>query len=117
MLLIGRLPDRVDVNFFGRKQDFSGPQRVMGYLSRAPLLPAFMIRDAAGHFVGSLGEPIVVSTTETPENSVRAATQAFATQLERQICRESAPLVQFDRYGVRYVQFVSRILTSRLQPA
>jgi len=90
--------DRVDVNFFGRQTGFLRTPAMIGYLSRAPLLPAFMIRDAAGHFVGSLGEPIVVNTTDRPEDSVRVATQAFATQLERQIVANPHLWYQFYSY-------------------
>jgi KDO2-lipid IV(A) lauroyltransferase len=90
--------DRVDVNFFGRQTGFLRTPAMIGYLSRAPLLPAFMIRGAAGHFVGLLGEPIVVSTTDPPEDAVRAATQGFASQLERQIIANPHLWYQFYSY-------------------
>ena len=55
------------------------------WLRRLPLLPAFMIRQADNRFVGELGDPIVVDSTKPTEEAVRAATQAFATQLEDRI--------------------------------
>ena len=77
--------DRVDVTFFGRPAGFLRTPAMIGYLSGAPLLPAFMIRQADNRFVGVLGDPIVVDSTKPTEEAVRAATQAFATQLEEQI--------------------------------
>ena len=57
---VGR--DRVDVAFFGRPTGFLRTPAMIGYLSGAPLLPAFMIRQADGRFVGTLGDPIVVDS-------------------------------------------------------
>jgi lauroyl/myristoyl acyltransferase len=90
--------DRVDVSFFGRQTGFLRTPAMIGYLSRAPLLPAFMIRHADGRFSGSMGDPIVVNPTDSPEVSVRAATQAFATQLERQISANPHLWYQFYPY-------------------
>jgi lauroyl/myristoyl acyltransferase len=80
---IGR--DRVDVTFFGRTAGFLRTPAMIGYLSGAPLLPAFMIRQADNRFVGVLGDPIVVDSTRPTEEAVRAATQTFALQLEERI--------------------------------
>jgi lauroyl/myristoyl acyltransferase len=77
--------DRIDVTFFGRPAGFLRTPAMIGYLSGAPLLPAFMIRQADGRFVGALGDPIVVDSTKPTEDAVRAATQAFAAQLEDRI--------------------------------
>ena len=71
---------------------------MIGYLSRAPLLPAFMIRHADGRFEGALGDPIVVNPAEPPDDSVRVATQAFATQLERHISAHPYLWYQFYPY-------------------
>jgi lauroyl/myristoyl acyltransferase len=77
--------DRIDVTFFGRQAGFLRTPAMIGRLSGAPLLPAFMIRQADGRFVGALGDPIVVDSTKPTEDAVRTATQAFATQLEDRI--------------------------------
>jgi lauroyl/myristoyl acyltransferase len=77
--------DRVDVSFFGRRTGFLRSPAMIGYLSGAPLLPAFVIRQADGRFCASLGEPIVVDAARPTEDSVRDATQDFAAQLESQI--------------------------------
>jgi lauroyl/myristoyl acyltransferase len=80
---IGR--DRVEVTFFGRPTGFLRSPAMIGYLSGAPLLPAFMIRQTDGRFCGSFGEPIAVDRARPAEDSVRDATQDFAAQLESRI--------------------------------
>jgi lauroyl/myristoyl acyltransferase len=54
-------------------------------MSGAPLLPAFMIRQADGRFVGALGDAIVVDSSKPTQEAVALATQAFASQLEQRI--------------------------------
>src|SRR5262249_15623260 len=80
---IGR--DRVDVTFFDRPTPFLRSPAMIAQLSGAPLLPAFMVRRPDGRFDGLFGEPISVTTGRQTEDSIRSATQAFATQLEAQI--------------------------------
>jgi lauroyl/myristoyl acyltransferase len=80
---VGR--DRVDVTFFGRSVSFLRSPAMIGYLSGAPLLPAFMLRQRDGQFNGSFGEPIFVDSTKPTDSSLRDATQAFANQLEPRI--------------------------------
>jgi lauroyl/myristoyl acyltransferase len=80
---IGR--DRVDVSFFGRRTGFLRSPAMIGYLSGAPLLPGFVIRQADGRFRASFGEPIILDAARPTEDSVRDATQDFAAQLEAQI--------------------------------
>jgi KDO2-lipid IV(A) lauroyltransferase len=77
--------DRIEVRFFGQPTAFLRTPAMISSLSRAPLLPAFMIRQADGRFVGMLGEPIVVDATRPTELAIQEATQAFALQLEDQI--------------------------------
>ena len=77
--------DRIDVTFFGRPTGFLRTPAMIGYLSGAALLPAFVIRQADDRFVASLGDPIVVDSTRPTEDAVRTATQAFAAQLEDRI--------------------------------
>ena len=93
---IGR--DRIDVMFFGRPTAFLRTPAMIGYLSGAPLLPAFMIRQPDNRFVGTLGDPIVVDTTKPTEEAVREAIQAFATQLEDRIRENPQLWYQFYSY-------------------
>ena len=90
--------DRIDVSFFGRPAGFLRTPAMIGYLSGAPLLPAFMIRQADNRFVGALGDPIVVDSTKPTEEAVRAATQAFAAQLEDRIRASPQLWYQFYPY-------------------
>jgi Kdo2-lipid IVA lauroyltransferase/acyltransferase len=86
---IGR--DRVRVRFFGRSVAFLRSPAMIGYMSGAALLPAFMVRQPDGRFQGFFGEPVVVDATKPTQVSVQIATQMFADQLESQI-RESPHL-------------------------
>src|SRR5579864_5478853 len=90
--------DRVDVTFFGRPTAFLRTPAMIGYLSRAPLLPAFMVRQADDRFVGALGEPITVDSTESTEVAVQVATQTFAMQLEARIRAHPQLWYQFYPY-------------------
>jgi lauroyl/myristoyl acyltransferase len=90
--------DRIDVTFFGRPTGFLRTPAMIGYLTGAPLLPAFMIRQPDDRFVGSLGDPIVVDSTKSTEDAVRAATQAFAAQLEDRIRASPQLWYQFYPY-------------------
>jgi phosphatidylinositol dimannoside acyltransferase len=90
--------DRIDVTFFGRPAGFLRTPAMIGYLSGAPLLPAFMIRQADNRFVAALGDPILVDSTKPTEDAVRAATQAFAAQLEDRIRANPQLWYQFYPY-------------------
>src|SRR6478672_2754003 len=65
---IGR--DRVEVEFFGRSTPFLRSPAMIGYLSGAPLLPAFMVRQPDRRFVGSFGDAISVDASAPTEVSV-----------------------------------------------
>jgi lauroyl/myristoyl acyltransferase len=93
---VGR--DRIDVTFFGRPAGFVRTPAMIGYLSGAPLVPAFMIRQPDDKFVGVLGEPIAVDSTKPTEDAVRSATQAFAAQLEDRIRANPQLWYQFYPY-------------------
>ncbi len=93
---VGR--DRIDVTFFGRPAGFVRTPAMIGYLSGAPLVPAFMIRQPDNKFVGVLGEPIAVDSTKPTEDAVRSATQAFAAQLEDRIRANPQLWYQFYPY-------------------
>jgi len=80
---VGR--DRIDVSFFGRRAFFLRTPALIAGLSGAPLVPASMIRQPDGRFVGWLGEPVRVDPDADREDGQRRATQAIATQIEEQI--------------------------------
>ena len=93
---VGR--DRIDVNFFGRRTFFLRTPALIASLSGAPLVPASMIRQPDGRFVGWLGEPVLVEPGPDGEQSQRRATQAIATQLEQQISQYPQLWYQFYPY-------------------
>lgn len=90
--------DRVDVTFFGRRTGFLRTPAMIAYLSGAPMLPSFMIRQRDGRFLGVCGTPIFVDTGSITEQSVQAATQAFASQLENRIREHPHLWYQFYPY-------------------
>jgi len=92
--------DRVDVTFFGRTTGFLRTPAMIGYMSGAPLLPAFVIRQADGRFLAAFGDPIVVDSTKPTQQAVEAATQSFATQLEENIRANPQLWYQFYPYWV-----------------
>jgi lauroyl/myristoyl acyltransferase len=77
--------DRVDVEFFGRPTSFLRTPALMGYLTGAPLVPSFILRQPDGRYAGIAGDPIVVPRTGDRDTNVQAAMQAFAAVLEKQV--------------------------------
>jgi KDO2-lipid IV(A) lauroyltransferase len=74
--------DCVNVEFFGRRTKFLRSPALMGYLSGVPLVPAFILRQPDGRYLGISLEPIRVQRDGDREANVQAAMQAFATALE-----------------------------------
>jgi KDO2-lipid IV(A) lauroyltransferase len=93
---IGR--DRVDVTFFGRSVAFLRSPAMIAYLSGAPLLPAFMLRERDDRFYGCFGDAIFVDASKPADVAVREATQAFAGQLEAGIAQHPHLWYQFYPY-------------------
>ena len=79
--------DRVDVEFFGRRTAFLQTPALMGYLTGAPLVPSFILRQPDGRYAGFRLDPIHVERTGDRDANVQAAMQAFASALEN-IVRE-----------------------------
>jgi lauroyl/myristoyl acyltransferase len=77
--------DRVDVEFFGRPTSFLRTPALMGYLTGAPLVPSFILRQPDGRYAGIASDPIVVARTGDRDKNVQAAMQAFATVLEKEV--------------------------------
>jgi lauroyl/myristoyl acyltransferase len=74
--------DRVDVQFFGRRTGFVRAPALMGYLTGAPLVPSFILRQPDGRYAGFALDPIRVSRTGDRDANVQAAMQSFASALE-----------------------------------
>ena len=74
--------DRVEVEFFGRRTWFLRSPAIMGYLSGAPMVPSFIVRQPDGRYAGLGLDPIYVDRTGDRDAAVQAAMQAFATALE-----------------------------------
>ena len=118
---IGR--DRVDVTFFGRRTGFLRTPAMIGYLSGAPLLPAFMIRQADDRFVGVLGDPIVVDSVETARRQ-RARRDAGVRRPARgPDSRESAALVSVlsvlaqARHRIAHIELQLALAAARRLPS
>jgi lauroyl/myristoyl acyltransferase len=75
--------DRVVVEFFGRPTGFLRTPALIGYMTGAPLVPSFILRQADGRYAGLGLDPICVSRTGDRDGNVCAAMQAFATALEK----------------------------------
>jgi KDO2-lipid IV(A) lauroyltransferase len=74
--------DRVEVEFFGRRTAFLRTPALMGYLTGAPLVPSFILRQPDGRYAGLGLDPIYVARAGDRDANVRAAMQAFASALE-----------------------------------
>ncbi len=75
--------DREIVDFFGRPTGFLRTPALIGYMTGAPLVPSFILRQADGRYAGLGLDPIYVSRTGDRDANVRAAMQSFATALEQ----------------------------------
>jgi lauroyl/myristoyl acyltransferase len=90
--------DQVEVTFFGRTTAFAKSPAMIAYLSGAPLLPSFVIRQADGRFAAVCSTPIRPDTTLPPDQAVRQMTQAFAAELEARIRAHPHLWYQFYSY-------------------
>ena len=90
--------DRIDVEFFGRRTGFLRTPALLGYLTGAPLVPSFILRQPDGRYIGSAMEPIRVPRTGDRDANVRAAMQAFASVLEGKVAEHPHLWYQFYPY-------------------
>jgi KDO2-lipid IV(A) lauroyltransferase len=90
--------DRVEVLFFGKRTWFLRTPALIASLSGAPFLPCYMIRQPDDRFLVACGTPIWVDAALEPEEGVRQATQAFATDLEGRIRTHPHLWYQFYSY-------------------
>jgi len=77
--------DRVDVEFFGRRTGFLRTPALMGYLTGAPLVPSFILRQPDGRYAGFASDPIYVGREGDRDANVQAAMQTFASTLEQMV--------------------------------
>ena len=90
--------DRVRVTMFDRPVWFLRTPALLGYLTGAPLLPCFIHRTNGQRHVAMVGEPIVVDTQGTRDESIQRAAQQFADQLARQVHAHPEYWYHFYRY-------------------
>jgi lauroyl/myristoyl acyltransferase len=90
--------DRVPVTMFGRRAHFLGAPALLAYLTGAPLVPIFLVREGRGRFRARPQEPIVVDRTGNREEQVQRAAQRVATLLEREIEARPDCWYQFYKY-------------------
>jgi KDO2-lipid IV(A) lauroyltransferase len=89
--VVGMLLDRhlgkdyAEVRFFGRPAFFLRTPAMLAFFSGAPLVPSFVYRDEQDRLVVECGPAIDVPRTGDRDENIRAATQAVATVIERQI--------------------------------
>ena len=89
--VVGMLLDRhvgkdyVEVTFFGRPAYFLRTPAMLAFFSGAPLIPSFVYRDDRDQLVVECGPAIDVPRTGDRDENIRAATQAVAEVIERQI--------------------------------
>jgi lauroyl/myristoyl acyltransferase len=90
--------DRIEVEFFGRPTGFLRSPALMGYLTGAPLVPVFILRQADGRYGGVALDPIRVARAGDRDRNVQAAMQAFASVLEVQVRAHPYRWYQFYPY-------------------
>jgi KDO2-lipid IV(A) lauroyltransferase len=90
--------DRVRVQFFGRAVYFLRAPALLAYLTGAPLVPCFLVRQDDGTYRTTMEEPIEIDRSVDRDTGVQRAAQAFATILERHIRRTPECWYQFYRY-------------------
>jgi KDO2-lipid IV(A) lauroyltransferase len=90
--------DRVDVEFFGRRTAFLRSPAVLAYLTGAPLVPSFILRQPDGRYRGSTFEPIHVPRAGHIDENLRSAMQAFASVLEARVAEYPHLWYQFYPY-------------------
>jgi len=90
--------DRVDVEFFGRRTGFLRTPALLAYLTGAPMLPAFVIRQPDNRLLALADDPIHVPRTGNRDANVAQAMQRFATALEAQVRKHPDLWYQFYPY-------------------
>ena len=90
--------DRVTVTFFGRQVDYLGAPALLGYLTGAPVLPIFLVRDGTGGFRVLPEAPILVDHDAPRDAELRRVAQLVADALERHVRAHPESWYQFFPY-------------------
>jgi lauroyl/myristoyl acyltransferase len=90
--------DRVPVTMFGRQVHFLGTPALLAYLTGAPLVPMFLVRQGRGRFRALPQEPILLDRHGDRATQVQRTAQVVASLLERQIVERPECWYQFHRY-------------------
>jgi KDO2-lipid IV(A) lauroyltransferase len=90
--------DRVPVTMFGRRTHFLGTPALLAYLTGAPLVPIFLVREGRGRFRALPQEPILVDRRGSRQEQVQRTAQRMAHLLEAQIVERPDCWYQFYRY-------------------
>ena len=90
--------DRVPVTMFGRRTHFLGTPALLAYLTGAPLVPIFLVREGRGRFRALPQEPILVDGGGNRQEQVQKTAQHMAHLLEEQILARPDCWYQFHRY-------------------
>jgi lauroyl/myristoyl acyltransferase len=90
--------DRVPVRFFGREVLFLGAPGLLGYLTGAPLVPIFLVREGRSRFRVLPEEPILVDRTAPRDAELRRVAQRVADALERHVRARPECWYQFFPY-------------------
>jgi lauroyl/myristoyl acyltransferase len=90
--------DRVPVTMFGRRTQFLRAPALLAYLTGAPLVPLFLVREGRGRFRAMPSEPLMLDRHADREAQVQRTAQHVATLLEAQILARPDCWYQFHRY-------------------
>jgi lauroyl/myristoyl acyltransferase len=90
--------DRVTVTFFGRQVDYLGAPAWLGYLTGAPVLPIFLVRDGTGGFRVLPEAPILVNRDAPRDAELGRVAQLVADALERHVRAHPESWYQFFPY-------------------
>ena len=99
--LVGLLGDRefgrhgVPLTFLGRTTTLPDGPALLSLRSRAPIVPSFLLRDAADRFRLSIEPPIWPESSRAVADAVTALTRRYATVLERYIHQEPTQWLMF----------------------
>ena len=74
---------------------------MIAYLSGAPMLPSYMIRQPDGRFMGICGDVIRVDATVPTEEAVITRQMPYSAFLSPNVCAEVAMLFSFGDVPVR----------------
>lgn len=90
--------DRVDVDFFGRPTPFLKSPAILSYLTGAPMVPTFILRQPDGRYLGLASPAIRLDHGDPLDETVRRAMQEFALVLQAKVAAYPHLWYQFYPY-------------------